>query len=89
VIHPAYGSSSFEESHAQLEAVLTAGKSVRVYYEPSAPSRSTLSVGFYSCSLASVFGGLIFIGAGVGFLGSFWFAIAGKMNFADGISFTP
>ena len=89
VIHPCYGGSSFEEAHRLLEAKLATGKSVEVFYDPANPSYATLSTGFYSCSLAVVFGGLIFFGAGIGFLGTFWFAIAGKTNFADGVNLLP
>ena len=89
VIHPVYGSSSFEQAHAGLEQALKVGKAVRVHYDPAKPQQSTLSTGFLSGSLAGVFGGLLFFGAGVGFLGTFWFAIAGKMNIVDSITFVP
>lgn len=85
-VHPAYGSSSFEQAHRGLESVLSPDNQVRVYYDASQPSRSTLSVGFYSSSLALFFGGFIFFGAGVGFLLTFWFAIAGNQDFATGIT---
>ncbi|NBV24898.1 MAG: DUF3592 domain-containing protein [Proteobacteria bacterium] len=85
-IHPTYGSSSFEQAHRGLESLLRSTQQVRVYYDGSQPSRSTLSVGFYSCSLASFFGGFIFFGAGVGFLLTFWFALAGDWDFARGIT---
>lgn len=89
VIHPSYTNSSVEQANHLLEAKLAPGKAVTVYYHPSNPSRAMLSTGFYSCSMATVFGGLIFLGAGLGFLGTFWFAIAGKTNFADGITILP
>lgn len=89
VIHPSYTNSSVEEANNQLEAKLSPGKAVEVYYNPANPKRSMLSTGFYSISLAVVFGGLIFLGAGLGFLGTFWFAITGKTNFADGIKILP
>lgn len=89
VIHPSYTNSSVEQANHQLEAKLTPGKTVTVYYHPSNPARATLSTGFYSSSMATVFGGLIFLGAGLGFLGTFWFAITGKTNFADGITILP
>jgi len=89
VIHPSYTNSSFEEAHALLEAKLASGKAVEVYYDPANPTRSMLSTGFYSISLATVFGGLIFLGAGLGFLGTFWFAMTGKTSFADGITILP
>ena len=89
VIHPSYTSSSFEEAHNQLQAKLEPGKSIEVFYDPANPKRATLSTGFYSGSMTMVFGGLIFLGAGLGFLGTFWFAITGKTNFADGITILP
>ena len=85
-IHPAYGSSSFETAHRGLQSLLRPAQQVRVYYDAAQPSRSTLSVGFYSCSLASFFGGFIFFGAGVGFLLTLWFALAGGQDFASGVT---
>ncbi len=85
-IHPAYSSSSFEEAHRGIESLLRSTKQVRVYYDGAQPSRSTLSVGFYSSSLAVLFGGLIFFAAGVGFLLTFWFALTGDWDFARGIT---
>lgn len=85
-IHPSYGSSSFEQAHRGLESLLQPAKEVRVYYDAAQPDRSMLSVGFYSCSLALLFGGLIFLSSGVGFLLTFWFALAGNQNFAAGIT---
>ena len=85
-IHPAYGSSSFEGAHRALEDLLRPAKQVRVYYDPRDPSRCTLSHGLYSCSLAALFGGFLFFVAGVGFLLTFWFAIAGNQAFARGIT---
>lgn len=87
-VHPAYTSSSFESSHHDIEALLTSGKMVRVYYDERNPERSTLSTGFYSGSLAMVSAGFIFFGAGVGFLFTFWFMLAGNWNFARGITMT-
>ena len=89
VIHPSYTNSSFENAHSHLEAKLELGKSIEVFYDSRNPQRAMLSTGFYSSSLAMVFGGLIFFGAGIGFLGTFWFAIAGKTNFADGVTILP
>jgi hypothetical protein len=88
-IHPAYGSSSFEAAHRDLQSVLRPEQQVRVYYDAAQPARSTLSVGFYSCSLALFFGGFIFFALGVGFLGTFWFALAGGQDFASGITVIP
>jgi hypothetical protein len=85
-IHPAYGSSGLEQAHQGLESLLAPGQNVRVYYDESEPSRSTLSVGLYSCSLAGFFGGLIFAASGLAFLLTFWFAIAGDFGFAKGIT---
>ena len=85
-IHPSYGSSSFEQAHRGLESLLRSAQQVRVYYDSGHPSRSTLSVGFYSSSLALFFGGFIFFGAGVGFILTFWFALAGGQDFASGIT---
>lgn len=85
-VHPAYGNSSFESAHRGLEAVLKPPQQVRVYYDEANPNRSTLSAGFYSCSLTLLFGGFIFFGAGIGFLLTFWFALAGNQDFASGIS---
>lgn len=85
-IHPAYTSSSFEQAHEGIESLLRPAQKVRVYYDAAKPSRSTLSVGFYSGSLAAFSAGLIFFGAGVGFLLTFWFALAGDWDFARGIT---
>lgn len=85
-IHPVYGGSSFEQAHSGIESLLQSAKEVRVYYDAAQPSRSTLSVGFYSSSLAMLSGGLIFFAAGVGFLLTFWFALAGDWDFARGIT---
>ena len=88
-IHPAYTSSSIEESHKGLEVSLRGSKEVRVYYDGANPERSTLSVGFFSGSLALLFGGLIFFGAGVGFLLTFVFALAGDWDYARGLTLIP
>jgi hypothetical protein len=69
-VHPAYtgGRSDDEKAHEGLEAVLAAGKKVRVYYRGDRPATSTLAVGFFSCSLALVFGGFIFAAMPAGLL---------------------
>jgi hypothetical protein len=85
-IHPAYGDSSFEDAHRGLDSLLRSAQQVRVYYDASQPSRSTLSVGFYSSSLASFFVGFLFLVAGVAFLLTCVFAIAGNQDFAGGIA---
>lgn len=85
-IHPAYGGSSFEVAHRGLEKVLKPDQQVRVYYDAMRPSTCTLSVGFYSCTLAAFFGGMLFMFAGIAFLLTFWFAIAGDADFARGIT---
>ena len=59
-------------------------KEVRVYYDVKSPMRSTLSVGFYSGSLTLFFTGFLFLGAGLGFLLTGWFALAGDWNLARG-----
>lgn len=84
-IHACYGSSSIQQAHRPLEALLKVGTPVRVYYDPANPSRSCLSTGLFSGNLALVFVGAIFLFAGLGFLGTFWFLIAGNWNFASGI----
>ena len=81
-IHPTYTSSSFEAAHSGLESLLRTAQQVRVYYDSSQPSVSMLSVGFYSSSLAMFFGGFIFLALGLGFLLTFWFALAGDWDFA-------
>jgi hypothetical protein len=70
-IHPAYTASSFEVAHQRLESVLGSAKQIRVYYDRSKPSRSTLSVGIYSCSFSGFAGGFLFLSAGLGFLLSY------------------
>jgi len=85
-VHPTYGGSSVEDAHQGLEQLLTPGKKVRVYYRKDAPDRSTLSVGFFSGSLALFFGGMLFAAAGLGFLLTFWFALAGNWNYASGVT---
>lgn len=85
-VHPSYGSSSFERAHRGLEALLKPARQVSVYYDAARPERSTLSVGFYSSTLALVSGGFLFFSAGVGFLLAFWFALAGNQDFASGIT---
>jgi hypothetical protein len=84
-IHPTYGSSSFEEAHQGLERLLRPGRRVRVYYRVDAPERSTLAVGFYSGSLALFCGGTLFAVAGLGFLLTCCFALAGNWNYAAGV----
>lgn len=88
-LHPAYVKSSMETTHEGFEKILGPGTRVRVYYRQGAPGDSTLSTGFYSGTLPLLFGGLIFFGAGVGFLGAFWFILAGNHRLADGIQVLP
>ncbi len=85
-IHPTYSSSSLEKAHQSLESLLRSSSEVQVYYDRTKPSRSTLSVGFYSGSLTLVSAGFIFFAAGLGFLLTFWFAIAGNWDFARSIT---
>ncbi len=85
-IHPMYGSSGFEQAHRGVESLLRSAQQVRVYYDGSQPGRSTLSTGFYSCILTLFFAGFLFFSAGVGFLMTFWFALAGDWDFARGIT---
>ena len=84
-IHTAYGSSSFYDAHRGLESLLKPAKKIRVYYDPENPQKSMLSPGFYSCSLAILFGGFIFFSFGFGLLLVFWFTYTGNQNFALGI----
>ncbi|MBA4032953.1 MAG: hypothetical protein C0478_18960 [Planctomyces sp.] len=85
-IHPAYGSSSIEQAHCGVESLLRSAQQVRVYYDGSQPSRSTLSVGFYSGTLSTFFLGFLFFAAGIAFLLSFWFVLMGDWDFARGIT---
>ncbi len=85
-IHPSYGSSSFYETHRELEDLLKSAKQVRVYYHPRKPSRCTLSHGLYLRALAPFFGGFLFFAAGVGFLLAICFGIAGTHGFARSIT---
>jgi hypothetical protein len=89
VIHPTYKVSSFESAHQELQELLRPDQKVRVYYEGYHPDRSTLSTGFYSCSLAGLAGGLLFAGAGLGFMLIFWFGMAGDTGYARGITVIP
>lgn len=68
-VHPAYSASGFNEGHDAVEARLAGKKQVRVYYHAENPAVSTLSVGFYTCTLAAFFGGLAFLSFGLGIVG--------------------
>lgn len=61
-IHPFYGRGNMEGKHIALKAILTPGVHVRVYYSPARPQSCMLSPGYYSYSLAPVFGVLFFLG---------------------------
>ena len=85
-IHPSYGSACPESAHRDLESLLQPAEKISVYYDPADPGQSMLSPGFYSCSLTVLFGGFIFLAAGVGFLLAIGFAMAGNQDFALGIT---
>lgn len=85
-IHPTYTSSSFEDAHRGLETLLHPGQRVRVYFNPSQPDISTLSAGFYSCSLAMFAAGGLFFAMGMGFILTSFFALAGSQDYASGIT---
>lgn len=68
-VHPAYSASSFNDGHAAVARLLAGKRLVRVYHHAENPAVSTLSVGFYTCTLAAFFGGLTFLCFGAGLLG--------------------
>ena len=67
-IHPAYNLSSFERANRSVERAIRTGDPVHVHYDETKPDCSTLSVGFYSCSLMAITGGLISSVMGIVFL---------------------
>jgi hypothetical protein len=89
-IHPAYDydgdGENIKDGHQQLENLLGSVEKVRVYYRSDDPATSTLSVGFYSGTLAGFFAGSIFFACGSAFLLTGVFALAGNSNFAKGIT---
>jgi hypothetical protein len=109
-IHPAYLGSSSLRPHAKLHDLLQPPRRVRVYYRAERPEESTLSVGFYSQTLAVFFVGLVFtaFGGGIllnaysalnpgfivsvlvlGALSAFYFVVAGRDQFAKGLTLVP
>jgi hypothetical protein len=86
-IHPTYSSGSYAD-HRALCDKLKQAQSVRVYYNPHAPAESYIVKGSYSSNLAGFFGGVLFFFGGLLFLLIFWFGIAGKANFQDGLEIT-
>lgn len=55
---------------------------VKAWYNPRNPAESYLLAKSFSAHLASFFGGLIFLSAGLFFLLTFHFAIAGNSDYA-------
>ena len=83
-IHPAYSASGFD-GHRALFQRLKDSTVVEVYYNEFDPAESYLLAGTFSAHLAAFFGGLIFMSAGVFFLLTFHFAIAGNSDFASAL----
>ncbi len=86
-IHPCYGRSNSQKQHDGLKAILAPGVRVRVYYSPLRPKICMLSPGYYSVSLAGIFGVLLFF---VGMLIiAFVFWNHPGTGFAEGIKILP
>ena len=83
-IHPAYSASSFE-GHRPLYDRLNKCTLVKARYNELDPSESYLLKGTFSAHLAAFFGGMIFFFAGVFFLLTFHFAIAGNSDYAAAV----
>lgn len=77
-IHPTYEGSDRVAVNAPLEAILVLGRKVRVSYRSDSPAESTLSVGYFSASLAGVFAGCSFWSMGAGLLLAFVFGEDGE-----------
>ena len=83
-IHPAYAASSFA-GHRKLHERLENATVVVAHYNESDPSESYLVTGSFSAHLASLFGGLLILSAGIFFLLGFHFAIAGNSDYVSGL----
>ncbi len=85
-VHPTYGPSSDQDAHWRLQCMLQPGRKVRVYYRSDAPERSTLSVGFFSLSLAEPVDGLALLIMAVAVTVCLYFLWSGNCDFASGIT---
>ena len=83
-IHPAYSASSFE-GHRPLFERLDEASVVKVHYNEVDPSESYIIGGSFSSHLAAFFGGMIFMSAGIFFLLTFHFAVAGNSDYASAL----
>ncbi len=84
-LHPAYSASSFE-GHRPLYDRLKKAEVVRASYDPADPSDAYLITGSYSSHWTGFFAGMIFASAGLFFLLTFHFAIAGNSDYAAGLN---
>jgi hypothetical protein len=84
-IHPVFIPFQATDCLTELRDKLAIGKSVRVHYDPSNPARSMLAAGFFSVSLVPLFGGLLFLGAGLGFGFMFYAFAVGHHDYASRI----
>ena len=83
-VHPAYSRSSFG-GHRRLFKRLKKATVVKIHYNDADPSESYLLAGHFSAHLAALFGSMIFFSAGVFFLLTFHFAIAGNSDYASAL----
>ena len=83
-IHPNYSSSNFE-GHRPLFERLEKSTIVTARYNEADPSESYLLAGTFSAHMAVFFGGMIFLSAGIFFLLTFHFAMAGSSDYASAL----
>jgi hypothetical protein len=86
VIHPTYRSPNSHPESAKLHELLSSAASVRVYYDPNTPRRSTLSVGYYSGALMLPICGALFCLMGIVCLIVGWVATTSDTDFARGVT---
>ncbi len=84
-LRPAYSSASFG-GHRPLYDKLKSANVVRARFNETPPSEAYLLTGSYSAHWASFFGGMIFASAGLFFLLTFHFAIAGNSDYSAGLT---
>lgn len=82
-IHPSYGRTELNAFHTWER--LKHGRTLRVYYDPELPSRSTLTVGFHLASLLPVLAGLLAIVPAVGFAAWGCILLAGWQTNVEGL----
>jgi hypothetical protein len=84
-IHPIFVPFQATDCLTGLRDKLAIGKSVRVHYDPNNAAKSMLATGFFSVSLVPLIGGLLLLGAGLGFGFIFYALAAGHHDYASRI----